>query len=136
MWEHRNAVLHNAELEASRKVRDADINEEIKKLYDNIDSFAAKDRWYFEIPLTLRLKKPLRFRHRWLVNARVLAAKSHQRIFIGQMPLTAYYPHLEGARVAVNRTLGPSIAAVSNFVQTTLTNLPRWRPQDPTSRAQ
>jgi hypothetical protein len=62
MWEHRNAVLHNAELEASRKIRDADINKEIKKLYDNINSFAAEDRWYFEMPLTLRLKKPLRSR--------------------------------------------------------------------------
>jgi hypothetical protein len=134
MWEHWIAILHNAELEASRKIRDANINEEIKKLYDNINSFAAKDRWYFEMPLTLRLKKPLQSRRRWLVNAWVvLAAKLHQCIFIGQMPLTAYYPHLEGTRVVVNRMLGPSIAAVSNFVQTTLTNLPRWRPQDPTS---
>jgi hypothetical protein len=88
------------------------------------------------MPLILWLKKPLPSRHWWLVNARVLAAKSHQRIFIGQMPLMAYYPHLEGTRVVVNRTLGPSIATVSNFVQTTLTNLPRWRPQDPTSRPQ
>lgn len=59
MWDHRNAILHNVELEASWKIRDANINDEIKKLYDNIDSYAAEDRWYFEMPLALRLKKPL-----------------------------------------------------------------------------
>jgi hypothetical protein len=132
MWAHRNAVLHNAVLEASRKIRDDDIT----KLYDKVDSFAAEDRWYFHMPLALRLKKPLRSRRRWLVNARVLAAKSHQRIFIGQMPLTAYYPHLESARLVVNRTLGPSIATVTNFIQSTLTNLLSWRLLVPTSRPQ
>jgi hypothetical protein len=41
MWEHCNAVLHNAELEVSRKIRDADIDDEITKLCDQVDSFAA-----------------------------------------------------------------------------------------------
>jgi hypothetical protein len=30
-----------------------DINDEIKKLYNNVESFAAEDRWYFEMPLVL-----------------------------------------------------------------------------------
>ncbi len=62
-----------------------------------------------------------------------LEAKSHQHIFISQMPLTAYYSHLESAHLVVNQMLGPSIAAVTNFVQSTLTNLPSWRLLVPTS---
>jgi hypothetical protein len=58
MWEHCNAVLHNAELKAFRKIWDDDINDEINKLYDNVESFAAEDRWYFEMPLVLWLKNP------------------------------------------------------------------------------
>jgi hypothetical protein len=42
--------------------------------------------WYAACPI---IEKTLRSWRWWLVNARVLAAKSHQRIFIGQMPLTA-----------------------------------------------
>jgi hypothetical protein len=56
MWEHRNEVLHNTELKSSRKMRDADINDAIMKLYEKKDTYAAKDRWYFEkLPLVLRL---------------------------------------------------------------------------------
>jgi hypothetical protein len=101
-----------------------------------VDSFAAKDRWYFDMPLALWLKKPLCSWWQWLVNARVLASKSHQHIFIGQMPLTAYYPHVESAWLVVNWMLGPSIAMVTNFIQSTLTNLTSWRPLVPTSRPQ
>jgi len=60
MWEHPNAVLHDTQLEASRKIRDADINDEITKLYKNIESYAAEDRWYFKMPLALHLRKLLR----------------------------------------------------------------------------
>ncbi len=38
MWEHRNAILHDHELEASRTIRDADINDAITKLYANIET--------------------------------------------------------------------------------------------------
>jgi hypothetical protein len=33
MWEHRNTILHNHELGASRTIRDADINDVITKPY-------------------------------------------------------------------------------------------------------
>jgi len=59
MWEHRNAVLHDMQLEASRRIQDADLNDAITKLYEKIDTYAAQDRWYFDIPLVLRLKKSL-----------------------------------------------------------------------------
>ena len=134
MWEHRNAVLHNHELEESRKIRDADINDEIKKLYAQVESYAAKDRWYFEMPLVLRLRKPLRSRRRWLVNARMLAAKSNDRINIGQTPLTTFFQPVPSTRNVVTRTLGPAISTATEYVQTTLFNLQRWRPTDPTSR--
>jgi hypothetical protein len=57
MWEHRNEVLHhNTELESSRKMRDADINDAIMKLYEKKNTYAAEDHWYFEkLPLVLCL---------------------------------------------------------------------------------
>ena len=53
MWEHHNLILHNSQLEASHKIRDAQINDEITKLYANIDNYNATDRWYFDLPLAL-----------------------------------------------------------------------------------
>ena len=72
MWEHRNAMLHDAQLEASRAMRDAGINDAITKLYGKVDTYSAEDRWYFDVLLAIRLRKPLRSRRRWLINARIL----------------------------------------------------------------
>jgi hypothetical protein len=69
MWEHRNSVLHDTNLTASRATREAEINDAITKLYDNVDTYSADDQWYFDMPLAIRLRKPLRSRRRWLVNA-------------------------------------------------------------------
>jgi hypothetical protein len=57
MWEYQNAILHNTKLKESQKIDD-DINDEIKKLYEKVESYNAEDRWYFEMPLILPLKKP------------------------------------------------------------------------------
>jgi hypothetical protein len=43
-------------------MRDAEINNAIVKLYDKIKSYSAEDRWYFDVPLAIRLRKPLRLR--------------------------------------------------------------------------
>jgi hypothetical protein len=56
MWEHRNVVLHDMQLESSRMVQHAEINDAIMKLYAQVDAYVAKDRWYFDVPLTLRLR--------------------------------------------------------------------------------
>jgi hypothetical protein len=105
MWEHQNAVLHDTQLESSRTVRNAEINDTITKLYTQVDVFAAEDRWYFDVPLTIRLRKPLRSRHRWLINARILANKSEQCTTIGQTMLNQYYPHIPSTRTVMNGTL-------------------------------
>jgi hypothetical protein len=44
MWEHRNDVLHNTQLESSRMMRNAEINDAITKLYEKVDTYAAEDR--------------------------------------------------------------------------------------------
>jgi hypothetical protein len=62
MWEHQNSVLHDTQLEFSRRMRDAKLNKAIVKLYDKVESFLAEDRWYFDVPLAIRLHKPLRSR--------------------------------------------------------------------------
>jgi hypothetical protein len=59
MWEHWNAVLHDTQLESSRTVRNAETNDAITKLYAQVDVFAAEDHWYFDVPLTIRIRKPL-----------------------------------------------------------------------------
>lgn len=86
MRKHRNDVFHDSKLEASRQIRDANINNEIKKLYDNKASYDVTDHWYFEMPLALRLKELVRSRRRWLERARALAAKSGERASVGQDP--------------------------------------------------
>jgi hypothetical protein len=43
MWEHRNSVLHDTKLEASRAMRDAEINDAITKLYEKVDTYSAED---------------------------------------------------------------------------------------------
>jgi hypothetical protein len=55
MWEHRNAVLHNTQLEScSRKMREAEINDAIIKLYEQVNTYSAEDWWYFDILLATR----------------------------------------------------------------------------------
>jgi hypothetical protein len=78
MWEQRIDVLHNTQLESSRMMRNAEINDAIMKLYEKVDTYVAEDQWYFALPLMLQLRKPLRSRRRWLVNARILVNKSEQ----------------------------------------------------------
>jgi hypothetical protein len=43
MWKHRNSVLHDTQLEFSRRMRDAKINNAIVKLYDKVESYSAED---------------------------------------------------------------------------------------------
>jgi hypothetical protein len=72
MWEYWNSVLHDTKLEASRAMHDAEINDAITKLYEKVDTYSTEDQWYFDVPLAIRLRKPLRSRQCWLVNARIL----------------------------------------------------------------
>jgi hypothetical protein len=126
MWEHRNVVLHDTQLESSQTVWNAEINNAITKLYAQVDVCAAEDRWYFDVPLTLQLRKPLRSRCQWLINARILANKSKQCTTIGQMTLNQYYPHLPSTRTVTNGTL-ERIASTQQYIQTSLLKL--WNPQ-------
>jgi hypothetical protein len=51
------------QIEFSRKMRDAEINDLIAKLYEKVNSYSAEDQWYFNVPLAIRLRKPLRSSH-------------------------------------------------------------------------
>ena len=93
MWEHHNLILHDSQLEASHKIWDAQINDEITKLYANIDNYDVANRWYFELPLALRLCRPLQLQRRWLMNAQILVNKSATHAMLGQTNLTTYFPH-------------------------------------------
>jgi site-specific DNA-cytosine methylase len=126
MWEHRNAVLHNTQLESSRMIQHAEINDAIMKLYEKVNTYSAEDCWCFNLPLALWLRKSLRSRRRWLVNTRILVNKSEQFAMIGQMMMNQYYPHLLSARTVTNRTL-ERIASAPHYFQMSLLNL--WNPQ-------
>jgi hypothetical protein len=90
------------------------------------------DWWYFDMPLAIRLKKPLWSHWWWLTNARLLVAKSHSWINIGQVPLTMYYPTVSSDWPVANRLLGP-FHIVPEYVQITLTCLFGRRLHDPAS---
>jgi hypothetical protein len=96
-------------------MQNAEINDAITKLYEKVDTYAAKDRWYFAFPLTLRLRKQLHSRRRWLVNAQILVNKLEQRTTIGQMTMNQYYPHLPSTRTVTNGTLKRITSARQNF---------------------
>jgi hypothetical protein len=83
----------------------------------------AEDRWYFDVPLAIRLHKPLRSRRWWLVNARILVDKSESRTLIGQMMMNQYYPHLPSARTVRNASLGKWIGSAQKYILTNLMNL-------------
>jgi hypothetical protein len=122
MWDHWNSVLHNTKLGASRAMRDAEINDAIAKLYKKVDTYSAEDWWYFDVPLALRLCKPLWLRQRWLVNARILANKSEDQALIGQTMMNQYFAHLPSIRTVQNASL-ERIGSVWEYFQTNLLNL-------------
>jgi hypothetical protein len=131
MWDHRNSVLHDTKLEASRAMHDAVFNNAITKLYEKVNTYSTEDRWYFEVPLTIRLRKLLRSGRRWLVNARILANKSADRATIGQTTLNQNFTHLLSIRTVQNASL-ERIGSVQEYVQMNLLNLvgARMRVQD------
>jgi hypothetical protein len=103
-------------------MREAEINDAITKLYEKVDTYSAEDRWYFDVPLAIRLRKPLRSRRHWLVNARILANKSADQATIGQMTLNQYFTHLPSIRTVRNASF-ERIGSVREYVQTNLLNL-------------
>lgn len=60
--ERQNLTPHGTQLEASQAIRGAQINDEITKLCESIDTHDAADRRRFDLPLALRLRKPLQMR--------------------------------------------------------------------------
>jgi hypothetical protein len=86
-------------------MHDAEINDAITKLYEKVETYSAEDRWYFDVPLAIQLRKPLRSRQRWLVNARIVANKSADQATIGQMTLNQYFTHLLSIRTVRNASL-------------------------------
>jgi hypothetical protein len=112
MWEHCNSILHDTQLESSRKVRDAEINDLIAKLYEKVDIYLAEDWWYFDVPLAIRL-----------VNARILVDKSENRASIGQMMMNQYYQHLPSARTVVKASLRERVGSARQYIETNLVNL-------------
>jgi hypothetical protein len=72
MWLHRNSNLHDPTNTKCSQMKGAAINAAITALYDKIDTYAAQDRWRFDMPLALHLRTPLRSRNRWLHSQKYL----------------------------------------------------------------
>ncbi len=78
------------------------INEDITKLCKNIDSYKVSDRWYFDLPLAIRVCKPLCTQWRWLLNAKILVHKSPSK----PMLMTGtYYEYLNAPQHIMNHSL-------------------------------
>jgi hypothetical protein len=123
MWEHRNSVLHNTQLESSRVMWEADINDAITKLYEKVDTYSAEDWWYFDVPMGTQLCKLLSLRQQWLVNARILVNKLEQWALIGQMTMNLYYSHLPSVRTVTNASLVEWIGSAWQYIQMNLLTL-------------
>jgi hypothetical protein len=93
----------------------------ITKLHEKVDTYSAEDRWYFDVPLVIWLRKPLRSRQRWLINARILVNKLADHASLGQMTMNQYYAHFPSFRTVQNASL-EWIESVQTYVQTSLFN--------------
>jgi hypothetical protein len=86
-----------------------------------VDMYSAEDRWYFDVALAIQLRKPLRSRWRWLINARILVNKLADRTSLGQTTMNQYYAHLPSFWTVQNASL-ERIESVRTYVQTSLLN--------------
>ena len=59
MWKHWNSILHDPKIDDLRQMKSAAVNAAIIKLYAEVDTYAAEDHWYFEMPLAFHLCKLL-----------------------------------------------------------------------------
>jgi hypothetical protein len=109
-------------------MREAEINDAITKLYNKVDTYSADDRWYFDMPLAIRLRKPLRSRRRWLVNARILVNKSADRASIGQTTMNQYFAHILSIQTVQSASL-ERIKSIRGYIQTNLLSL--WGSRTP-----
>jgi hypothetical protein len=109
-------------------MREAEINDAITKLYDKVNTYYADDWWYFDMPLAIRLRKPLHSRRRWLVNARILVNKLADRASIGQTMMNQYFAHIPSIWTVRNASL-ERIKSVRGYIQTNLLSL--WGSRTP-----
>jgi hypothetical protein len=84
-------------------MQNAEINDTITKLYKKVETYAAEDCWYFDLPLVLMLCKPLRSQCQWHEEYSWTSKSLVQRAMIGQTMLNQYYyPQLTSARTVPN----------------------------------
>jgi hypothetical protein len=91
MWIHHNSTLHNSALPDCHQMKGTTVDADITTLYNKVDSYAAEDRWRFDLPLALHLCTPLQSHHRWLILTRVLIDKSNNHDSRGQSKLTTFF---------------------------------------------
>jgi hypothetical protein len=92
MWNDRNRILHDSSNADTTIMKSAAIDAEITKLYKHMETYAVEDRQFFNLPLALRLRKPLRARRRWLALAKVLTSVSTHDDRKGQTLVNMYFP--------------------------------------------
>ena len=98
MWLHRNSFLHDTTNIDCQQMKGAAVDAAITALYSKVESYAAEDRWRFDMPLSLRLRTPLRSRRRWLTLTRILVEKSSNYDSKGQRRLTTFFKVLRPRR--------------------------------------
>jgi hypothetical protein len=80
------------------------------------------------MPLAIRLRKPLRSRRRWLVNAWILVNKSADCASIGQMMMNQYFAYILSIWTVRNASL-ERIESIRGYIQTNLLSL--WGSRTP-----
>jgi hypothetical protein len=106
MWTHRNSTLHNSALPDCHQMKGAAVDADITTLYNKVDSYAAEDRWRFDLPLALCLCTPLQSCHQWLTLTRVLVDKSTNHDSRGKSKLTTFFQVLSPWRSHLTHQAG------------------------------
>ena len=68
MWTHQNTILHGKE-ETAKAISESSVDQRIKQHYAEQLEYAVSDQIIFDLPLIIRLKRPLRSKKHWLVLA-------------------------------------------------------------------
>ena len=78
-----------------KKMKVTAVDFEITQLYGRVDEYVAEDRWCFNLPLILWLKKPLRSKRQWLQLTKVLVKHWTNHDTRGQQAIITYFESLE-----------------------------------------
>ena len=107
LWTARNAVLHE-HASSTQLIVNAELNHAISQLYAQQSVFSPVLQSYFRTPLDKFLKRPVRYRQRWLRLATLATLHSSSSGSREQL-LSTYFPYVSPPATTTRPVLSPPV---------------------------